>query len=329
MDILDESSSVTNSILKGEVSGRIAPIANASTRLNPAMLSYDPRPIGQVETKDHMEKEIWSCSQRVNNVGVLGEMSDGLGSYSIKNVREQQFGSIETGYDDMVNVNDFTFPSESELHKALGSAAYRRTSKSMSKYISVEDTYSSSTLMSNKVEHDHIKGLELPKEVDPEYLLDAVVGNLLSGSDDTSSIFNSAKSPISRPVAFTGSIHPKINSEESTLIMKNSDLRSKLKPAVTVKRGDDFTNQITSPSFDGNSSLLIDEAQEETVYSRMQPTSGPKISSICKKRARPGTTQRSRPRDRQLIMDRMKELRELVPDGGRVSLYVSGPKLTF
>ena len=37
-----------------------------------------------------------------------------------------------------------------------------------------------------------------------------------------------------------------------------------------------------------------------------------------KKRARPGESCRPRPRDRQLIQDRIKELRELVPNGAKV-----------
>lgn len=39
---------------------------------------------------------------------------------------------------------------------------------------------------------------------------------------------------------------------------------------------------------------------------------------ISKKRARPGESCRPRPRDRQLIQDRIKELRELIPNGSKV-----------
>jgi hypothetical protein len=38
-----------------------------------------------------------------------------------------------------------------------------------------------------------------------------------------------------------------------------------------------------------------------------------------KKRAKPGENCRPRPRDRQLIQDRIKELRELVPNGSKVT----------
>lgn len=42
--------------------------------------------------------------------------------------------------------------------------------------------------------------------------------------------------------------------------------------------------------------------------------------NVTKKRAKPGESSRPRPRDRQLIQDRIKELRELVPNGSKCSI---------
>ncbi|XP_061348665.1 transcription factor bHLH155-like [Gastrolobium bilobum] len=342
MHCLDESSSIANSVLKGEVSASTALNAKGSTRLNPTMISFiqdecsmsgknqqkslkranenetssssiemsiDPRHIGQMETNaNHMEEEIWTMSHSVNNDGVFGEMSNGLGSCFGKNMTQQQFGGIETCHDDTNWKDFFTFPSESELHKALGSVAFEQTGNSMS------HTNSSSTLNFNRKGHDYIKGMEFPKEADPENLLDAVISNLCSASDDTSSISNSIRSPM---IEFTGFIRPKVNFEESSLIV---NARSDIMPAVMVKGRDEVTNRFTSTSFDGNSSLLFDEEWQEKIDSHMQPIRGPKLSSTSKKRARVGNSQNSRPRDRQMIMDRMKELRELVPDGGKGSI---------
>lgn len=340
MNSLDESSSVTKTIWKSEVSTSTASnSANGSTRLNPTMLSFIqddcsvsrqnllkslkrengneigsssfdmstvPRHISKMETKpNHMEAEMWSWS-------VFEEMSNGLDSLSVKNMTEKQFGGTESGYYDAKNINDFTFPSESELHKALGSVAY-----------SVGEAYHTSCLITNKKESDHIKGFEFPEDLDPEYLLDAVVGNLCSAADDTSSISNSIRSFTTLPTEISGSI-PKNYSEESyTLIVDNSDVKNDLVPAVSFKRKYEFSNHFTS-SFDGNGSLLIDEVPQEKEDVHMLPINGPKLSSTNKKRTRVVNNQKARPRDRQLIMDRMKELRELVPDGGRVSFCVSG-----
>lgn len=47
----------------------------------------------------------------------------------------------------------------------------------------------------------------------------------------------------------------------------------------------------------------------------------PRVSvKMSKKRARPGESCRPRPRDRQLIQDRIKELRELIPNGSKCSI---------
>ncbi|KAF2320458.1 hypothetical protein GH714_027560 [Hevea brasiliensis] len=44
----------------------------------------------------------------------------------------------------------------------------------------------------------------------------------------------------------------------------------------------------------------------------------PEPAKTQQKRARPGESCRPRPRDRQLIQDRIKELRELVPNGAKM-----------
>lgn len=43
-------------------------------------------------------------------------------------------------------------------------------------------------------------------------------------------------------------------------------------------------------------------------------------AKMSRKRARPGENCRPRPRDRQLIQDRIKELRDIVPNGSKVAL---------
>ncbi|XP_058736967.1 transcription factor bHLH155-like [Vicia villosa] len=268
----------------------------------------DPTHIGYAETKpSHLGDEIWPWSHFIGNEEKFGETSYGLSSYSDNNM---------TGHVNVKNFNDFSSVSSmSAFDKAAGLVDYRETGKCIPEYISNEDTFSSSTLISNKKEHDDIKSFELPEGLEPEYLLDAVVGDLYSASDETSCRSNSFRSRITMPSDFTGSILPKIASEESMAFVKNSDVGTGLMPAVTTNAKDIFMS-----SFDGNSSLLIDEAPREQVNNHMVPISRPKLSSVSKKKAKVGNKKNSRPRDRQLIMDRMKELRELIPDGGRCSI---------
>lgn len=274
--------------------------------------STDPTHIGYVETKpNHLVEEIWPWTHFVGNEEKFGETSYGLSSYSDNNI---------TGHVNVKNFNDFSsVPSVSAFDKAAGLVDYRETGKCIPEYILNEDTFSSSTLISNKKEHDDIKSFELPEGLEPEYLLDAVVGDLYSASDETSCRSNSFRSHITMTSEFTGSIQPKITSEESTAFEKNSDVGNGLIPAVTTNAKDVFMNHIIS-SFDGNSSLLVDEAPREQVNNHVVPISRPKLSSVSKKKSKVGNKKNSRPRDRQLIMDRMKELRELIPDGGRVRI---------
>ncbi|KAK6164473.1 hypothetical protein DH2020_001337 [Rehmannia glutinosa] len=90
-----------------------------------------------------------------------------------------------------------------------------------------------------------------------------------------------------------------------SLLMENSDMH--LLDAVVAKvshKGDD-TESEKSCRF----------------QSRSEHLERPRVPvKTNKKRARPGESCRPRPRDRQLIQDRIKELRELVPNGSKCSI---------
>lgn len=68
-------------------------------------------------------------------------------------------------------------------------------------------------------------------------------------------------------------------------------------------------------SLQGFSSAGVSKCSEQLDRSREPPKVG-------KKRARPGESRKPRPRDRQLIQDRLKELRQLVPNGSKVTLVL-------
>lgn len=313
----DDSSSSAQNILIGELFDGVSLNINELSGLNPTVPSF-----AQVKDLMSRKSEIGPPSTGpLDDIGVemklddiekiFGETSTGVFSYPCKDMVEQQLGCTHTDHKGCKNlISFFNFPLDSELHKALGTVANIQTAESESKYLTVEDTYSSnSTLISHRKEHDHVKDLQFSKEGDTEYLLDAVIGNLHSASDDSTSIL---------PIVCTDSIHPQSYSEESTLAMVNANSSSHLSTSTYVAENiDDCTNFSTSASLDGHLSVLFD-TQQEAVYH--QPKSVPKLSNSGKKRAKViGKTQRPRPRDRQLIMDRMKELRELVPNGAKVS----------
>ncbi|XP_028786516.1 transcription factor EMB1444-like [Neltuma alba] len=326
---LDNSdvSSVTNNILTHELFGGNSLNIN-DLRLNPTAPSFIPaegsmsrknetsppstavsNDNGHVEVKSNQMEEVITSSPWVNNMGAFGETSEGLFSCSRKDMAKQ-FEGTGTDHDDCNKVSFCGFPLDSELHKALGPIANRQTCEPQSEYSSFKDMCrTSSTLIAGEKEHGHV-GFQFSDRHKSEYLLDAVVRNLCSASDDSSSTL---------PIVLTTSIHPQSHSEGSTLMVNNADSSSHLTSAFGGNI-DDCTDLLTLASLDDNSSILLDGAKQESVHVHKQPKSGPKLSSMGKKRGRAGNMPRPRPRDRQLIMDRMKELRELVPDGAKCSI---------
>ncbi|URD80414.1 hypothetical protein MUK42_02687 [Musa troglodytarum] len=71
-----------------------------------------------------------------------------------------------------------------------------------------------------------------------------------------------------------------------------------------------------------NFSMLIDDccSMNNESYFPNQPKKPEEAAKFVKKRARPGESTRPRPKDRQQIQDRVKELREIVPNGAKCSI---------
>jgi hypothetical protein len=62
-----------------------------------------------------------------------------------------------------------------------------------------------------------------------------------------------------------------------------------------------------------------DSCNTNTAKSKDSQSNNPEGMKVAKKRARAGESTRPRPKDRQLIQDRVKELREMVPNGAKVA----------
>ncbi|XP_039122267.1 uncharacterized protein LOC120258875 isoform X2 [Dioscorea cayenensis subsp. rotundata] len=71
-----------------------------------------------------------------------------------------------------------------------------------------------------------------------------------------------------------------------------------------------------------HSNLWIDESCSVNAESAVtnHPKKSEEATKVAKRRARPGESTRPRPKDRQLIQDRVKELREIVPNGAKCSI---------
>lgn len=276
-----------------------------------------------------LEEELHAVSQYNNyNLEVLEESSEGImNSYCAGGLIEPSVGdkdANDTGHRSTDSF--FSFPLDCELHKALGLAMQRQTSD----YIrgSSEDASSTAKPICNRDIVDVIEPLTqessgyFAKGGDAVNLLEDVVANIHSGSDDTSSHrSNSVKSSTTLSGQFSTSSHVGNQSEGSAFVQDDSLLWSHVKPEFVASRGNAFTNSsISSSSFKSTMTTLADEEQQKKGYGCLQPRKGSKLSNANKKRASPGNNQRPRPRDRQMIQDRVKELRELVPNGAKCSI---------
>ncbi|KAM7265476.1 hypothetical protein ACFE04_003159 [Oxalis oulophora] len=66
-------------------------------------------------------------------------------------------------------------------------------------------------------------------------------------------------------------------------------------------------------------SSLVSNEQPRNSFQFMESKKGAKPFKVSKTKAKPGENQKPRPRDRQMIQDRLKEMRELVPNGTKVT----------
>ncbi|KAH9602788.1 hypothetical protein KSS87_023075 [Heliosperma pusillum] len=82
------------------------------------------------------------------------------------------------------------------------------------------------------------------------------------------------------------------------------------------------SHTIGSSHYSMGCSSLVEESSQNCLNSSdsYRVRSSVETGKPSKKRARPGENSRPRPRDRQLIQDRIKELRELVPNGSKCSI---------
>ncbi|MCL7050976.1 hypothetical protein MKW94_007309 [Papaver nudicaule] len=81
-------------------------------------------------------------------------------------------------------------------------------------------------------------------------------------------------------------------------------------------------SQISS-TYGSQTNLLVEDCQNimcETSVSTAHSKKPQETGKANRKRLRPGENPRPRPKDRQMIQDRVKELREIVPNGGKCSI---------
>lgn len=208
-----------------------------------------------------------------------------------------ELSHVDTSY------TSLRFSAGSELHEALGPAFLKQ-----SNYCDWE-TEKAETETTIELP-EGMSSSQLTSDSGSENLLEAVVAKVCqSGSD--------------------------VKSEKSFCQSMQSLLTTEKIPEPSSHT----IHTVTSAGYSIDQSSLVEETQNCLKSSEVCGVTSPQgISSICpsscseqlersaepskvnKKRARPGESCRPRPRDRQLIQDRIKELRELVPNGSKCSI---------
>lgn len=198
------------------------------------------------------------------------------------------------------------FPAGYELHEALG-PGFLKESKYFDWTVQGNQDSKASEMS------DEISCSQLTFESRPEHLLEAVVTKVCHGNNNI----------VDNEVSFSTSL-------QDTMV-------SGRKPEVSIHNVRNINSE--GYSIDQPSHIKEDRHHRSLSLSGICGVISPKsFSSTCpsscsnqferssepsknsKKRARPGESCRPRPRDRQLIQDRIKELRELVPNGAKCSI---------
>ncbi|XP_024031485.1 transcription factor bHLH155 isoform X2 [Morus notabilis] len=195
------------------------------------------------------------------------------------------------------------FPAGYELHEALGPAFLKN-----SKYFDWEATETEGTALEMP---EQMSSRQLAADSHPEHLLEAVIANVCQSHSDVKSEKSFCKSVQS---LLSTEKYPKPSSH--TTLITDSSNHSIGQPSV---KGEDKQHCLSSSGIcgvmspKGFSSTCPSASSEQLERSSVHNKNN-------KKRARPGENCRPRPRDRQLIQDRIKELRELIPNGAKCSI---------
>lgn len=260
--------------------------------------------------------------QSVNdNMGALGSFTTNTISSS-----DWVVGTKSPVYKDADNLDTFfSFPEDCELHKALGSTIMGSHSKfSRNSPLLAKEEYTFSNLISSGNFNGYTEPTVLETsgpimKDDNEHLLEFLCAGVdFTLEKDVSDGFSNIKSSTTT----LQSAFPKqqCQSERRPLVVDDAEQQSCVTSSVMdrVRKASGISS--ASASFRSMTSALIGEENQKKGRPHTHPRKGPKLSNDSKRRSKAADNQKARPRDRQLIQDRLKELRDLVPDGVKVGI---------
>ncbi|KAG6697445.1 hypothetical protein I3842_09G199600 [Carya illinoinensis] len=230
------------------------------------------------------------------------------------------FGDTRATNTDHESAISFTScPIDSELHKALRPAFQNHAIEHMpNTSFSIRDPCRSTSLTCKIDLFDGSNPSWFSKGDDADYLLEAVVASVSSCLDDTSTNrFKSASSSATLLGQGANSFQSQNQSDPRVLMNDDSTPWSHFRSSFVSRDRSGISGSVSSNNMRNK---LINKEQQEKCKGSTQPMRQTKLSNAIKRRARIGENQRTRPRDRQMIQDRLKELRQLVPNGAKCSI---------
>ncbi|XP_049375313.1 transcription factor bHLH157-like isoform X2 [Solanum verrucosum] len=214
--------------------------------------------------------------------------------------------------------NSFSCPTEGELYEAFGSTIHNLSGFSAN--IASKSIYTEDCTFNIGPSFGQSNGWNL-KEDNTENLLEAVVASACCFSDDYSlhkvAGLESLNMSSGKPVPSRKRQNQSAESDSVGEAVTRSTLTS---ASAGVDKYASTNCPHSASSFDYVVSAFNEGHHQTKVFSSLSCHKESKISNTNKKRRRSGDSHKPRPRDRQLIQDRLKELRQLVPSGAKCSI---------
>ncbi|KAG7568779.1 Helix-loop-helix DNA-binding domain superfamily [Arabidopsis thaliana x Arabidopsis arenosa] len=229
------------------------------------------------------------------------QLSENHENKYIKETERMLGRNCESSRFDALMSSGYTFAG-SELLEALGSA-FKQASTGQEELLKSE--HGSTMRPTDDMSHS-----QLTFDSGPENLLDAVVANVCQSDGSARDDMLSSRSVQSLPTSMELA---EPSGQKKHSIVNPIDSAMNQLPLVEVDTQHNSSDICGAFSTIGFSSTYPSSSSDQFQTSLDMPKKN-------KKRAKPGESSRPRPRDRQLIQDRIKELRELVPNGAKCSI---------
>ncbi|PPR80630.1 hypothetical protein GOBAR_AA40081 [Gossypium barbadense] len=288
---------INNVVCKGETSGW------KSARMGPENVYTSHPVVGSTTCGSNFLQPAVSDTVKLGGLkSYQNEVLDIPESSDVKFLKDLKFGNLNDLSDlDSINTSS-KFSAGYELYEALGPAFLR---KSIYTDWQVEKTEAGIEML------EGMSSSQLTFESGSENLLEAVVANVCHSGSDIKCERSFCRSA---PSLVTTVNTPDLSSQTNFTI--SSAGYSINQSSLVENNTQQFLN--SSKLCGAMSSNGFSSAGPSNCSEQLERSSEPAKNN--KKRARPGENPRPRPRDRQLIQDRIKELRELVPNGAKCSI---------